>query len=335
MADLQPQFEKFHENIRTYYEINDTLRTKKDIIVRRVKAHLAKNNRPSCIEYLQGSYKMKVGNQAVAGAEFDIDVGLRFSFDESKHTAAAVRGWVFEAVDGHTEKVEEKGPCIRVTYADGYHVDLVCYAWWDDNFGVTQYRLAHKTNGWLPADPPGLVEHVRKARKSYEDTKDAATSTDQFRRVVRYLKRWNDHHLPEESNDKPSGLALVLLTEKLLGGPQTDWSGTSDDRRAVQRVAEAAASTWGRITAKKPTPEYEDMFGRLSEQAMTDLKERFGVLRDALIYARDEKDAAKACERLRKVFGEDFPCAEAAGDDRAAAARRTSAPAIITSSSSA
>jgi hypothetical protein len=127
----------------------------------------------------------------------------------------------------------------------------------------------------------------------------------------------------------------VLLTEKLLGGPQADWSGISDDRRAVQRVAETAASTWGRITAKKPTPEYEDMFGRLSEQAMTDLKERFGVLRDALIYARDEADATKACKRLRKVFGNDFPCLEESGDDREAAARRTGAPAIVTSSSSA
>ena len=52
---------------RTYYEINDELREKKDIIVRRVKAYLAKNGLPTCQEFLQGSYKMKVGICALKG----------------------------------------------------------------------------------------------------------------------------------------------------------------------------------------------------------------------------------------------------------------------------
>ncbi len=335
MAEVQELFEKFHRNIRTYYEINDTLREKKDIIVDRVKKHLAKNSRPTCSEYLQGSYKMKVGICALTGSEYDIDVGLRFDFDETRYSADDVRQWVFEAVDGHTEEVNKKGPCIRVRYRDGYHVDLVSYAWWDDSWGRTQYRLAHKYKGWLPADPPGLVEHVRRARKPYAGTEDSATSTDQFRRVVRYLKRWNDNAIPGESDDKPSGLALVLLTEGLLLMPHVDWRGVSDDRAALQRVAESAASTWGRIEAKKPTPEYEDMFGRLSEKAMADLKMRFGALRDALVDAKNAADARTACKRLRGAFGKDFPCPDENGDDRAAVARRTSAPAIITSSSSA
>src|SRR5690348_1726742 len=103
MADVQALFERVHQNVRTYYEINDELREKKDIIVRRVKDHLKKNGRPTCDEYLQGSYKMKVGICALAESEYDIDVGLRFSFDESKYSPEEVRRWVFDAVDGHTE----------------------------------------------------------------------------------------------------------------------------------------------------------------------------------------------------------------------------------------
>lgn len=334
MADVQALFEKFHRAIRTDYDTNQTLREKKDIIVDRVKAHLAKNKRPGCSEYLQGSYKMRVGVCALAGSEFDIDVGLRFSFSDADFAPADVRAWVFEAVDGHTQKVEEMGPCIRVTYVDGYHVDLVSYAWWDDMWGRTQYRLAHKDGRWLPADPPGLVEHVQNARKPYEGTEDTVTLTDQFRRVVRYLKRWNDYHIRGESNDKPSGLALVLITEKLLGFRQVDWRGIPDDRLAVERIADAAASMWGRIQAHKPTPEHEDMFGRLSEQAMSDLKDRFRALRDALVFAKNASDATDACKRLKQVFGDDFPCPEGDGG-REAEARRTNAPAIITSSNSA
>ena len=335
MANVQTQFEQFHKQIRTYYEINETLREKKDIIVRRVKNHLEKHGRPQCVEFIQGSYKMKVGICAVEGLEYDIDVGLRFSFDETKYTPEAVRKWVFEAVDGHTESVEEKPSCVRVIYADGYHVDLVSYAWWDDKDGHEQYRLAHDSKGWRPADPPGLVEHVRKAREPYAETKETATQTDQFRRVVRYLKRWNDRAMPFESKEKPSGIALVLLTEKHLNGPKTTWwDGTSDDRAALEQVAQAAADTLGRIVVTKPTPEYEDLFGGISDKGMTSLKTRFGELRQALVDAKNASDVPAACKRLQDVFGADFPCPEPDGGKKEEA-KKTAAPAVISSASSA
>ena len=334
MADVQSLFERFHQQIRTYYEINDTLREKKDIIVQRVNKHLEKNNRPQCTEFLQGSYKMKVGICAVEGLQYDIDVGLRFSFDESKHTPKTVRGWVFEAVIGHTESVEERHSCIRVIYADGYHVDLVAYAWWDDDNGAEQYRLAHGSKGWRAADPPSLVQHVKEARRPFADTKDTATQTDQFRRVVRYLKRWNDRAMPFESKDKASGIALVLLTERHLQGPRMRWDGGADDSAALEQIAQAAEHTAGRISVTKPTPEYEDLFSGISEKVMVELKNRFGELRKALVDARNAADSKAACKRLREVFGADFPCPPPEGD-KSEEARKTSAPAVISSASSA
>lgn len=334
MANVQSLFEQFHNSIRTYYEINEILRTKKDIIVERVQASLAKKNRPPCEPFIQGSYKMKVGICALQGSEFDIDVGLRFSFDELRYSPMDVRSWVFEAVDGHTETVEDKGPCIRVRYKDGYHVDLVPYAWWDDATGKEQHRLAHKTKGWRPADPPALVQFAIDARHPFRKSKDPLTQTDQFRRVVRFLKRWNDNALREESNDKPSGLALLLLTKLHLGGPHLTWDGASDDRSALEQVAGAAASTYGRVIATKPTPEGEDMFGRLSDGAMKDLKDRFGTMRDTLLLAKNAKDAKDACRELRRVFGAEFPCPDQGGRDDSPV-RKTLAPAVVPSSSSA
>lgn len=332
MADVQALFEAFHKAIRTYYEINDELREKKDIIVDRVNKHLAQKKRPSCLEFIQGSYKMKVGIRAMKGAEYDIDVGLRFSFKESEHSAEEVRGWVFEAVVGHTEKVERRSACIRVIYANDYHVDLVPYAWWDDAAGVEQYRLAHKTKGWRSADPPGLVEFVRRTREPFEAAKDNATDTDQFRRVVRYLKRWNDLALPQESDDKPSGLAILLLTKHHLPGPVG--AGSGDDRSAVEQVATAAAATAGRIVENKPTPEKEDVFAKISESGMKSLKERFAAVRNALTFARHTTDINDACRELKKVFGDDFPCPDGK-DKKTETARRTAAPAIVPSSRSA
>jgi hypothetical protein len=274
---------------------------------------------------------MKTGVVPIADLEFDIDIGLRFAFAETEYDAATVRSWVFEAVDGHTDNVEEKGPCVRVTYADaaGYHVDLVCYAAWTDGYGREQCRLAHKSDGWLEADPRGLLEHVKARRGPFADTKDSATQTDQFRRVVRYLKRWNDEALPRESHGKPTGLAFTLLCCDHLAPRVALW-GDSDDRAALAALARGCAGVTGRIVATKPTPQHEDLFGRLTAQEMAELKQRFGVLADALDGAAREPDPVVACQDLRRVFGDDFPV-----PDPEDTAKKSAAPAIISTSASA
>ncbi|MBX9600041.1 MAG: hypothetical protein K2X35_03515 [Bryobacteraceae bacterium] len=331
MANVQKYFEQFHDKIRTDLEMNQTLREKKEIILRLLRRRLQEAGRPGFDELLQGSYStpIRTGVKPIADLEYDIDIGLRFAFDETEYTAKEVRAWIFEAIDGHTDSVKEMGPCIRVGYSDGYHVDLVCYANWVDSVGVEQFRLAHRDNGWRPADPPKLLSHVKQARQRYEGTEDSKTKTDQLRRVVRYLKRWYDVAIPEDSDAKPTGLAFSLLAIEKLS-PAYAYDGSPDDRSALRALAAASAAALGRIVAFKPTPEYEDMFGKLSEREMADLKNRFEEMKDALDQAAEETDPVKACEALQKVFGDDFPVPEP--EDTA---RKTKAPAIVTSSSSA
>jgi hypothetical protein len=331
MAKVQKYFEQFHELIRTDFDVNATLREKRDIILERIRKHLAEKERPGIRPFDQGSYATKTGTVPPTPLEFDIDEGLRFEFKDSEYEASAVRRWIFEAVDGHTDKVEDKGPCVRVIYAEptGYHVDLVAYAVWSEA-GVDLYRLAHKMQGWRPADPPKLIEHIRERRKPFADTEDQKTKTDQFRRVVRYLKRWGDHQVPTDRADKPTGLAFTLLCCQSLS-PRKDWSDqTPDDRAALAALARAVGNLTGRIVAKKPTPEYEDMFERINEEEMRKLKARFLTLADRLDEAGREPDPVKACTVLREVFGPDFPV-----PDPEETGKKSTAPAIITSSSSA
>jgi hypothetical protein len=329
MADVQKYLEQFHEDIRIDYDLSSTLREKRDIILNRIRKYLSDNKLPGFTEMLQGSYAMKTGVKPIGELEYDIDVALRFSFKEDEHTATEIRKWVFDAVKDHTESVEDKGPCTRVTYADGYHVDLVSYAVWEDDFGITQYRLAHKKNGWRPAEPLELIKYIRKAMERFEDTNDSATSTNQFRRVVRYLRRWIDEAMPYESDSKPTGLAFVLLAVNYLA-KELDWTGKPDDRLGLHDMAYSVSNIFGRIVMKKPTQEYEDLFAKLSDDDMKTFKERIGCLASDLALAYQEPDPVKACKLLRKHFGDDFPIPEPADT-----AKKTIAPAIVPSSSSA
>ncbi|OGR89811.1 MAG: hypothetical protein A3J74_08260 [Elusimicrobia bacterium RIFCSPHIGHO2_02_FULL_57_9] len=146
---------------------------------------------------------------------------------------------------------------------------------------------------------------------------------------MRYLKRWDDAANPAEADNKPSGLAFTLLSVKLLN-PRRSLSGHPDDRAALEAMAANAAQQPGRLIARKPTPEYEDVFAGLSDRDMEKLKARFARLAEMLRKVEEEADPVEACEELRRAFGDDFPV-----PTKSESSRRTESPAIITSSASA
>lgn len=327
MANIQPQFEKFHETVRTDYDTNKELREKRDIILGKIEKSLSDAGRPSFVRIMQGSYIMRTGVFPVGDKEYDIDVGLKFKIKDTEYPAETVRGWVLEAVKNHTNDVAAKAPCIRVSYVAGYHVDLVTYAWWTDDDNVEQFRLAHDSKGWIPADPPKLLTHVDDAQDNFKET-EGGTQTSQLRRVIRYLKRWDDVQQPDESEAKPSGLAFTLLAIDHLSKTMS-WDGKPDDRAALLSLA-TFATTQIRLVATKPSPEYEDVFAKLNDDDMMALIDRFRKMKSALEASEQEIDPSKACSLLVPIFGPDFPV-----PPPSQTGKKSQAPAIVTSSSSA
>lgn len=323
MADLQKQFEQFYDKIRVDYESQKLLREKRDIVLDKISKSLKEKDRPAFERLLQGSYKMKTGVLPLNYEEYDIDVGLVFTFDKELPDAKDPRTWVMEAIGDHTDKVVTKTPCIRVHYKDSppYHLDLVIYGKLNDTL-----KLATKT-GWIAADPHGLLSHVENIQTRFRDT-EGGTSIDQFRRIVRYLKRWGDIRIPGEAKEKPTGLAFTLLAGSSLQRT-VSFDGTPDDATALQNLAGIARSL-STIVAKKPTPEYEDMFGRLNSSQMEQLKKDFGTLQDTIAAAKKEPDPHDACNLLVPILGDDFPV-----PPKGSGGKKTGSPAIVPSSSSA
>jgi hypothetical protein len=327
MANIQKQWEQFHSVIRFDYDLESELRQKREIVIDKIRQRLREDKKPSFEVRQQGSYAMKTGVKPVGDQSYDMDVGLHFGISDSDYTAEEVRSWVWDAIKKHTNEVKSKGPCIRVVYAKGYHLDIVMYASWTDSLGIMQSRLAHKDGRWVPADVKALMDYVKNAASRFADASD--NGIDQLRRVIRYIKRWDDVCMPNEGDSKPSGLAYTLLAIDRLKIRATAWDGTADDMSALITVATSAAGNIGRLIARKPTPEYEDLFAKLGEQEMEKLKKRFQTLNDELTRARNEVDPVKATDIAKGVMGDDFPVASATDS-----AVKTSSPAIITTSSS-
>jgi hypothetical protein len=72
MANIQTYFEDFHEVIRADYDMNSTLREKRDIVVDLIKARLKEGGHLTCDQLLQGSYRMGTGVKPIGDLEYDI-----------------------------------------------------------------------------------------------------------------------------------------------------------------------------------------------------------------------------------------------------------------------
>ena len=94
-----------------------------------------------------------------------------------------------------------------------YHVDLVTYVYEDKDDSDSQLYLARGKNRdseetcWEKSDPVGLVEYVNDKYKGDDNKEDR----EQFRRVVRYIKRWKNKKFSSSGNAEPPSIAITLI----------------------------------------------------------------------------------------------------------------------------
>lgn len=311
---FQTQFTKFHTTIQlTDSDENATLRQKRDAVLDRLRAGLKAAGRPTFTIFNQGSYAMSTGIEPVK-KDFDIDVGVVFTGARPENPLE-VKQWVYDAAFGHTQRVEWRRPCITVWYQSGgepvYHVDLPIY--WQDPWGRLALAMGkqHSAVGqrqWWDCDPKGLVEKV-KNHLSGEDRL-------QFRRVIRYLKRWKDVQFPVEGNAAPVGIGLTMAALERFRASKP-WNATTpaqyDDLGAtlalVNSMIGGFRSTYRegrwveRLEAKVPVSPFDDVFARMTDQQMSEFKGRLAKLKENLETAQRTNDS----RYLIAAFGSDFP----------------------------
>lgn len=305
------------------YRIKSELADKRDILLEKLKND---SNIPVFSELNLGSYSMFTGIENI-NKDYDIDVALRFNVGKNEYKPVELKEKVYESLKNHTEYgAEIKSPCITVMYKkDGelaYHVDLAIFSYENKEDKNSQLYLARgKKNSaedkkvWEEADPIGLKNKI-------VDKFDNKEQREQFRRIIRYLKRWKDIKFTDGGNCEPPGIGITLLAyEKFI--PQkydvllADY--TFDDLEAliylVNQIKEmfycAGVDSEGsflyKIQYSLPVKPYSNVFAKMSLVQMTDFKNKISNLSTDLDEAKKESDIIKQCELLSKIFGTDFP----------------------------
>lgn len=315
MANVQKQFEQFNEAIklRRYHE-NATLAEKRERILKTLSDGITRLREagekiPGYRHFNQGSYDTGVGVKPLDG-DYDIDVGIAFDLARGEYDPVDVKTWVFKAVEGQTQSVEMRGPCVTVFYKAGYHVDLAIYADKEKNEGALYLARGKTGSGaesrtWTISDPEGLTDLLN----------DKFTGDDarQFRRVVRSLKRWKDERFPADGNGAPRGIAIAVATHHhfIRSTRSVDGKVQYDDLEAVRSVvAGMLRSFTPRLVVRCPAQPFDDLCARMSEFQMGEFKAKLEELRRALQEAADDADPHTACKALSRHFGSDFPVPE-------------------------
>lgn len=309
---FQPLFRQFEENIKLgHFDENADLREKRDRVLTRLRENLSMKFEP----FNQGSYAMGTGVKPLDG-DYDIDIGIVLDIDKNQNDPVAVKGLIHKAVEKHTARVEWRRPCITVYYQQAgeaiYHVDLAILAkdrWGNMHLAIGKEHSAKEQREWQPDDRKGFIDAIEKKFSG----EDAA----QFRRVIRYLKRWRDVHFASEGRAAPTGLGLTVAAyhdfRPMKSGGYYD--PTYDDLGATIALVRSIRQRFGqtydrnagkyvqRISLQLPSAPRDDVFERMTNQQMQEFYQRL----EKLALWLDEARSTGKTEPLRRAFGNDFP----------------------------
>jgi len=312
MANVQSEFETFHDNIKLSQE-NEILRKKREILKKNLQDNLPEDAPKIDKFLLQGSYAIYTGINP-PNDDYDIDVGVVFDCTKDDYKAMKLKNMVKDALEHTSRTPKIKTPCITVQYKkngeNDYHVDMPVYVKREDEDGYDlAWGKSPSTESWEQSDPVGLVDKINSVS---EDDAERA----QFRRIVKYLKAWKSKKIT--SFNLPSiGLTLGALENFT---PNIDfYDKKPNDLIAMRDTVKSMLNyfictgqddngKWlYRYEISLPVTPNNNVFQKLTDKQITSFKEKLETLYNALDEAKKESLPEIACEILQKQFGDDFP----------------------------
>lgn len=312
LADINNLFIDFNEKISLSKTKADNLRRGRDALRKKIKEWFSDNEKDEPRFCWQGSFAMKTTVNPIGDGEYDLDDGvyLQEFFDEDNSTwpaTSTVHSWIKSAVKGHTQSNPiDKDTCVRVIYANGYHIDYPIYIMSNE----IAY-LAHKTKGWTISDPKALKDWF------IQNVKDEG---EQLRRLVKYLKAWKDF----------KGISLKGIEITILATENFSAYEGRDEKNLYDTVENILITLQNNFACIKPVAPGEDLFEGASKTKKDNVINGLKALLSKLDLAIKESDPKVASHYMKEIFGDRFPegkSIEKSEDSTAFA--RTSSPGVL------
>lgn len=302
MYDLSSKFNTFYNSyVVLSQEAQSNLYNKKELNIQRLKDGLKEYNEENKTSYsiketcVQGSVAMST---VVQNEDDDYDIDVAIVFDKSElgdKGAQATRNMVADALKRRTKQFntepEVKTSCVRVNYADGYHVDFAIYRReyneWNDS-----WVYEHAGADWTERELNGLSEWF---------ITQNSNSGGKLRKILRLSKMFCKSR--KSWKNMPSGLLQTVLCEEKL-------------EDSYERIDELFYYTMKAIVERlgvntcvaAPVDNGRDLTSRKSDiQRMINWKNRLkSKLEDLEILFKDDCSKADAIQAWYGFFNHDY-----------------------------
>lgn len=316
---IQSKFNTFHKAIKLGRKDPEykNARSKDDSITEDIKARFKEDGYPIIEDFIQGSLATHTAIKE-KGQDFDIDRAIVIEVSLAPDNPIIPKEAVLEVLENRKFKnAKIKKPCVTADYkTENLHIDIPVYRRYENE----QYELAigkrhsdENNREWSTAAPHELIDWINRSDKYgfYESEKIA-----QYRRIVRYLKRWRNFKFKEEVRQKIFSIGIaVMVKEQFQSSVNTE--GFPDDLLALRTTLYGILNYGGYFTEVEediykvkvllPVSPRRDIFYKSSTNTGTQFRNKLRSLLNILDKTANEENESKQCDLLRSVFGEDFP----------------------------
>lgn len=313
---IQRHFDKFHDKIKLGRQDKDykTARERDDSITAAVKASFKDAGYPVIADFIQGSLAMSLGVVPLTG-DRDIDRALVIDADSAPGNPVEPKRNALSVLENRGFKnATIKKPCVTADYAsEDVHIDFPIYK----KSGSQHYLAVGKKGSdennreWSDADPWGLIDFINDTSVHGNSARE---KHDQFRRLVRYLKRWRDRQFSEDVARKIFSIGLSVMAKEQFR-PAFTTEGFRQDLTALRQTVEAilnggyfqgVAGDRYRVRVILPVQPWRDIFHGGNANTATQFRNKLNTLQAKLLEAEGLDDIRKQCKILNKLFGDDF-----------------------------
>jgi hypothetical protein len=315
---IQRHFQRFHDKIKLGRkdEAYSSAREKDDSIKEAIKRKFQESGYPVVNDFIQGSLAVNTGITS-RDTDFDIDRAIVIDSADAPDNPIEPKRKIKEVLEKRGfSNVRIKKPCVTADYkALNLHIDFPVYkrSGSDYSLAVGKAGSSEEHREWSAADPKGLEAWIRDQSSYIGSSSD---KQDQFRRLVRYVKRWRDHQFSDEVARKIYSIGLTVLIKECFS-PSFDDNGKPCDATALSQTLSnvfsrhyfVEQSEAGRYKVKVglPVNPWRDIFHGSSVNTGTQLFNKMVRLRKKVDEALAENDEIRQCRILNEVFGDEFP----------------------------
>ncbi|MCJ8312388.1 MAG: nucleotidyltransferase [Pseudomonadales bacterium] len=324
---IQTHFNIFDKNI--YLTSQSTAykkaREKDESILQEIKNAFKDADYPIIDSFMQGSFSVNTAINSIEG-DFDIDRAIVIESDTAPEDPLIPKKLILDILTKRNfENPKVKKPCVTADYlSTNLHIDYIVYKRVGENYSLAVGKLnsaiAHKE--WSASDPKGLSDWIN---TSVNYGESQIKKKKQYKRLVRYIKRWRDVNFTEEVRKKIFSIGLTVMVKEQYKPNYFD-SVISDDLSVLKTViVNILASNYFkkqfqsedyRVYVNLPKKPYRDIFqhkiaGGESENGSdlnvgNQLRNKLIQLQNKLQNILDEVDEIKQCTILNGIFGSDF-----------------------------